>query len=172
MTADWVLGLVWNLIWRYLKMTLNILSLHIVSDSSTWLTFVYNIESVLKYLSVSGLNYLLLVPTWFIYTKLQSFFINIDIRIGFNNQGITISVNPNNCWPNFKWLIVLFSQIQLICMFRFRLTIYSAFKIPDKLVWNIYNFAWNILDLNKAGLNDYEIQISFWALHVGWFSNL
>jgi len=31
----------------------------------------------------------------------------------FHNQGFTLSVNPNNCWPNFEWFTVLFKQIQL-----------------------------------------------------------
>ena len=29
-------------------------------------------------------------------------------RAQFHNQGVTLSVNPNNCWPNFEWLTVLF----------------------------------------------------------------
>jgi len=35
-------------------------------------------------------------------------------RPQFHNQWFTLSVNPNNCWPNFKWFAVLFKQIQLM----------------------------------------------------------
>ena len=28
--------------------------------------------------------------------------------------------------------------------------IYSAFNIPDKFVWDMYNFGWDILDLNLS----------------------
>ena len=32
----------------------------------------------------------------------------------FHNQVFTLSVNPNNSWPNCKWFAVYFLQIQLL----------------------------------------------------------
>jgi len=48
--------------------------------------------------------------------------IQVDINtssyvfFGFHNQGLTLSVNPFNCWSNYKWFSVLFLKIQLMFM--------------------------------------------------------
>ena len=51
------------------------------------------------------INIHLLIKCAHIYTKTAHFQV---IRAQFHNQGFTLSVNPNNCWPNFKWVSLLF----------------------------------------------------------------
>ena len=58
----------------------------------------------------------------------------------FHIQGFTLGVNCINCWPNNS----LCWQIQIQVMFMQR----SAFNSPDKFVWKLFSFAWNILDLS------------------------
>jgi len=47
-----------------------------------------------------------------IYSKTKSS-INLSFDYEFHIQGFNLSLNPNNCWPNFKWFAVLFLQIWL-----------------------------------------------------------
>ena len=56
---------------------------------------------------------------------------------GISLSKLTLRVNPNWLWCSYNW-----------CLFSFmgKLYNYYAFKFPDKFVWNMYNFAWNIFD--------------------------
>ena len=60
------------------------------------------------------------------------------VRDRFPNKEFTFSVNPNYWWPNHS-----------LCCF-YNCTVYSAFNILDKFVWNWHKCAWTLLDRTYA----------------------
>jgi len=48
-----------------------------------------------------------------IYTEVKSLIMKLG-PAGFLYQRSTLSVDPENCWPNVKWVAVLFLQIQVM----------------------------------------------------------
>ena len=104
---------------------------------------------------------------------------------GLHSQEFTLSVNPTNCSPNFKWFPVLFLQIQCLCrfigklytllltflinLFEISIVLHEIFWIKLRLDWMIWNPALMLLLILGTGLG-FHLHLLHFLLHVLMFT--